>query len=99
MFLFTNTKLALDKSEIPVGAYSLYVIPDKERWTLIVNKDVSAGSPYDQQRDLLRTPMQIGQLGQKQPGAKVIFAHISPKQCNMRIYNDKTGAWAEFKER
>ena len=99
MFLFTDTELTLEKSEIPAGAYSVYVIPDKEQWMLIVNRSVSTGDSYDQQKDLLRAPMQIGQLSQRQPRVKVVFGHVSPKQCNMRIYYGKTGAWAEFKEK
>jgi hypothetical protein len=99
MYLFTQTELSLNKTEIPAGAYSMYLIPDKEKWTLIVNKSVSAGAPYDQQQDLLRVPMEIGQLSQGKPRIKVVFGHLAPRQCNMRIYYGKTGAWAEFKEK
>ena len=99
MYLFTQTELSLNKTEIPAGAYSMYLIPDKEKWTLVVNKSVSAGAAYDQQQDLLRVPMEIGQLSQGKARVKVVFGHVAPKQCNMRIYYGKTGAWAEFKEK
>ena len=99
MYLFTQVELSLANSAIPVGAYSMYVIPGKEHWTLVINKGVSASIPYDQQQDLLRAPMQIGQLGQPANQVKVIFGHVAPKQCNMRIYYGKTGAWVEFKEK
>lgn len=95
MFLFTSTVLSLGGSSIPRGAYSLYVIPEKDKWTLVINKAVSAGAPYQQQQDLTRQSMQIGQLTEPQ-SFEVAFAQ-SDKQCNMRIYYGKIGAWgAEF---
>jgi hypothetical protein len=31
--------------------------------------------------------------------AQIAFAHIAPKQCNLRVYYEKAGAWAEFEEK
>lgn len=99
MVLFTQTALTLGNSQIPEGAYSLYVIPEKENWTLVVNKNVAAGSKYDEKQDLVRAPMQSGEIDNPLKQPKVAFAHVAPKQCNMRLYYEKTGAWVEFKER
>lgn len=98
MFLFTPVALGIGNSEIPVGAFSLYVIPGHDDWTLIVNKNVTEGAKYDETQDLLRTPMEIGGLSQPVTEITVYFAHIAPKQCNMRLYYGKIGAWAEFRE-
>lgn len=95
MFLFTSVELSLGSVTVPPGAFSMYVIPEKDKWTLIINKAVSTGAPYQQQQDLTRQSMQIGQLSEPQ-ALEVAFAQ-APKQCNMRIYSGKTGAWAEFK--
>jgi Protein of unknown function (DUF2911) len=46
MILFTQTALTLGNSNIPEGAYSLYVIPEKQKWMLIVNKNVTPNSKY-----------------------------------------------------
>ena len=99
VFLFTQTALTLSSSDIPEGAYRLYVIPEKQSWTLVVNKNVNAGSKYDQTQDLVRSPMQIGEAESlfKQPD--LAFAHVAPKRCNMRLYYEKTGSWAEFHEK
>ena len=98
MFLFTQTALTLGSSEIPAGAYSLYVIPEDQTWTLVVNRNVNAGN-YDEKQDLVRVPMQIGQAEDLLKQPKVVFAQVGPKQCNMRLYYEKTGAWAEFREK
>ena len=97
MFLFTDTELLIGDSSVPTGAYSMYVIPAKNSWTLVLNKNVSDPNKYDEHQDLLRVPMQTGQLSKPEQFA-VSFGHVAPKQCNMRIYYGKTGAWAEFKE-
>ena len=64
-----------------------------------MNRNVTAGSKYDEKQDLARAPMQIGEIDSPVKQPQVLFAHIAPKQCNMRLYYEKTGAWAEFRER
>jgi len=99
MILFTQTVLTVGNSVIPEGAYSLYVIPEKQKWTLIVNKSVTPNSKYDPAQDLVRVPMPTGEIGQALKEPKLTFAHIAPKQCNLRLYYENTGAWAEFREK
>jgi Protein of unknown function (DUF2911) len=97
MVLFTQTDLTIGNSQIPVGAYSVYLIPGKDRWTLVINKNVKPGE-YNPQQDLVRAPMDVAQISAPQPFS-VVFAHMAPKQCNIRLYEAKTGAWAEFHEK
>ena len=99
MILYTQTKLTLGNAEIPEGAYSLYVIPEKQNWTLVVNRNVTPGSKYDEKQDLARAPMEIGQIDSPAKQPQILFGHTAAKQCNMRLYYDTTGAWVEFRER
>lgn len=99
MILFTQTRLTLGNSEIPEGAYSLYVIPEKQNWTLVVNRNVTAGSKYDEKQDLARAPMQIGEIDSTAKQPQILFGHTAAKQCNMRLYYETTGAWVEFQEK
>ncbi len=96
MILFTQSALTLGSAEIPADAYSLYIIPQDQQWTLVVNKNVKAGSKYDEKQDVVRAPMQIGQIDSPIKPAQIAFDHIAPKQCNLRVYYEKAGAWAEF---
>jgi len=98
MFLFTQSPLSMGNSQIPIGAYSMYIIPRKENWTLILNKNVAKSGKYDEHQDLSRVEMQIGQLSEPNKQFSLFFGHVSPKQCNLRIYFGKIGTWAEFKE-
>ncbi|MGH9528954.1 MAG: DUF2911 domain-containing protein [Terriglobales bacterium] len=98
MFFFTSAPLAAGKSQVPIGAFSMYLLRERKNWNLVLNKDVAGGSKYDERQDLLRATMQTGQISEPQQ-FKVLFAHVAPKQCNMRIYQGKTGAWIEFQEK
>src|ERR1051325_3716870 len=62
MLLFTETPVTVAGVQLAIGAYSMYVIPDKGKWTLIINKSIDAKAPYDEKQDLARAVMQTGQL-------------------------------------
>lgn len=98
MLLFTQSATTLGGSPIPIGAFSMYVIPGKDNWTLIVNRNVTSGSKYDQTQDLARTSMQTAKLDNPLSQMKISLGHVSDKQCEIRVYFGKIGAWAEFKE-
>ena len=99
MTLFTAVPLMLDNSTIPTGAYSVYVIPNKKEWTLIVNKNVTAGAAYDEKEDVARSSMELGEVDTPPKQLQVSFAHIAPKDCSIRLYYGKTGAFTDFKEK
>ena len=99
MILFTQTALSVGNVNVPIGAYSLYIIPVARQWTLVVNKNVNPGAKYDQQQDIVRVPMQSGGLSEPVSGVQVVFAHLEPKKCNMRLYRANKGVWASFEER
>jgi len=95
MLLFTETPVKVAGVELAVGAYSMYVIPDKGKWTLIINKNIAQGATYDEKQDLARTPMETGQLPAVIDQPHVSFGHIAPKVCSLRVDFAKTGAWAD----
>jgi hypothetical protein len=99
MYLFTEAAISISNTEIPVGAYSMYVIPEKKQWTLIINKSVNEGKAYQQQQDVVRVALDTGDLSEPSEQIKLAFGHLAPKQCNLRIYYGKIGAWAEFEEK
>jgi len=98
MTLFTGATLALNNSSIPAGAYSVYVIPNKKEWTLIVNKNVNATTAYDEKQDVARAAMELGEVNSPDKQLQVSFAHTGAKVCSIRLYYGKTGAFAEFTE-
>jgi hypothetical protein len=95
--LFTEAQLTLAGTTIPVGAYSVYPIPGRDRWTLAVNKNVTAGAPYDEKQDLARASMETAPIDVPQD-LDVAFGHVGSK-CTLRIYFAKVGAFADFTEK
>lgn len=63
------TKITITKpiyfngKELPAGEYSIFTIPAKEGWTLIINKQTNMwGTDHVPENDLLHIPMQSGAL-------------------------------------
>ena len=97
MTLFTETQISLGGTIIPVGAYTLYAIPGG-KWTLVVNRNVTQGAPYDEKLDLARAQMEMMSLTESVPELDLALAHTGSK-CGLRIYFAKVAAVAEFVEK
>lgn len=95
MTLFTEAQLNFAGATIPVGAYTVYPIPAKDKWTLVISKNVTAGSAYDEKQDLARAPMETDQVSQAAESLEVAFAHTGEK-CTLRIYFGKSASFAPF---
>ena len=95
MTLFTEAQLTLGSSVIPIGAYTVYPIPARDHWTLVVNKNVTPGAAYDEKQDVGRAAMETDQVEQASEALEVAFAHNQMK-CTLRIYVGKTASFADF---
>lgn len=96
--LFLDTDISIGGAVLRVGAYGLYILPDKKAWTLIVNKSAKGGREYDKTQDLARLQMESGDLGHQVEVPQLALAHTAPAQCSLRIYAGSTMAWGEIKE-
>jgi len=95
MTLFTEAQLSFGGATIPVGAYTVYPIPGKDKWTLVVNKNVAPHSAYDEKQDIARAPIETDQVSQPSDALEVAFAHTGDK-CTLRIYYGKSACFAPF---
>ena len=98
MTLFTEAQLIFGGSTIPVGAYTVYPIPAKDKWTLVVNKNVTPGAAYDEKQDIARAAIETDQVSQPAESLEVAFAHVGEK-CTLRIYIGKSASFASFTAR
>lgn len=96
MTLFTETEMALGSTLLPVGAYTMYLLPGKKNWTLIVSRNATIDGKYDQKQDLVRATMQTGELNHAEKELKVFFGHIGPKRCEINVDYGKNRAWIDF---
>jgi Protein of unknown function (DUF2911) len=97
--MFVQTPITLGGSTIGLGAYSIHLIPDKKNWTVIVNKGVTSGAAYNPAQDVARGPMEIGEIPEPTKTLQLSFAHMAAKECSLRVYYQKTGAFGEFMEK
>jgi hypothetical protein len=99
MTLFTNTAVQVGSHQLAIGAYTIFIIPNAKQWTLIVSSSTDTSGAYDEQKDLVRVPMESGELPSPQPDLAVGFEHIAAGQCNLRMDLDKAGHFASFLEK
>jgi hypothetical protein len=99
MTMFTNSPVTVAGKDLPVGAYTLFVIPEENKWTLIVSKSTDTSGKYDEHDDLARIPMQFGELSVPESQFSVYFAHVAPDQCSMRLDIDNARAWVVVQEK
>lgn len=95
MTLFSEAQLTFGNSNIPIGAYTLYPIPGKGRWSLAINKNVTAGSTYDEKQDIAKDQIETDPVEQASDALELAFAHVGSR-CTLRIYFGKIAAFAEF---
>jgi DUF2911 family protein len=95
MTLFTEAPLTFAGSSIPIGAYTVYPIPGKDKWSLVVNKNVTAGTAYDEKQDIARAQIETDPIPQPADTLEVAFAHYGLK-CTLRIYYGKVATFADF---
>lgn len=55
--LSADGDIYIEDNRIPAGKYSIYSIPNKDTWTLIINNKISWGTQYDSKEDFLRIPV------------------------------------------
>jgi hypothetical protein len=99
MTFFTETDLVLGQTTIPTGGYTMYLIPAKKEWTLIVSKNTSVDAKYDDKQDLARAQMETGQLSSPADKLSLYFGHTGPKKCEINIDFGKTRGWVSFAEK
>ncbi len=95
MTLFTEAPLSFANATIPIGAYTVYPIPAKDKWSLAVNRNVTAGAAYDEKQDIARATVETDPVPQPSEALEVAFAHVGLR-CTLRIYFGKTATFADF---
>lgn len=96
MVLFTDGTITAGSKQLGPGAYTMFVIPNKSEWTLVISKETDTKAKYDQTKDMARLPMEIGSLPQSYKQFSVILGHTGPNECSIRIYWQKNGAFSAF---
>ncbi|MFL6304787.1 MAG: DUF2911 domain-containing protein [Candidatus Sulfotelmatobacter sp.] len=89
----TSTDLLVGGQHVPAGNYTLFTIPNKDKWTLIVSKKTNEwGIPYPgADSDLLRVDMKASSISAPVENFTIAFAQ-GLQGCTLQIKWENTHA-------
>jgi hypothetical protein len=95
----TNTDLTVGGKPVPAGSYTIFVIPNKDKWTLIINKKTGEwGVPYPgEASELTRVDMKVSTLPAPVENFLIAFDKAG-NNCTMRLDWETTRASVEIAE-
>ncbi len=89
----TSADLTVGGKTVPAGKYTLFAIPDKDKWTLVISKKTGEwGTPYPgAENDFARIDMKPSTLPAAVENFTIAFDH-SASGCTMRLDWETTSA-------
>ena len=95
----TTANLTIGGKDVPAGSYTLFTIPNADKWTLIISKKTGEwGIPYPEGEDLLRTDMQVSKTSGPVENFTISF-HEMGTGCHMYLDWENTRATVELTEK
>ena len=95
--LNTEVDLVLGGTAIPRGTYSLYTVPSKTSWQLVVNKEVGqSGLVYHKQLDLARIKLQKAGLKDYVERLTISIERESPNSGALKLAWERTALTIPF---
>ena len=83
--------VTIDGKKIAAGTYSLFAIPEKDKWTIILNKelDLWGGYAYDESKDVVRVSVPVKPVSTVIEALSIAFT-TQGSVANLVIGWDKT---------
>ena len=96
----TDTNLSVGGKEVPAGSYTIFAIPDPDKWTLIISKKTGEwGVPYPgQENDLVRTDMKVSKTSGPVENFTIGFDQQG-STCTLRMEWENTRATVDLSEK
>jgi Protein of unknown function (DUF2911) len=96
----TDANLSIDGKEIPAGKYTMFTVPNADKWTLIINKKTGEwGIPYKYESDeLARLDMSVSKTDAPVENFTISF-HEMGSGCHMYLDWENTRATVEISEK
>ena len=84
--LVTPVSLHVGTLLVPAGTYTMYTLPSRDKWMLIINKQTGQwGTVYSQDRDLGRTEMKAHTLSSSQEVMSLSFEDIKKDSAELHV--------------
>ena len=96
----TSTGVTAGGRDVPAGNYTIFTVPEQNKWTLIVNKETGEwGIPYKYEaKELARIPMSVSKTSAPVENFTISFDHTGGS-CTMHLSWENTQASVEFGEK
>ena len=79
-----STDVMVGDQEVAAGTYSLYSIPGKNSWTVIINSKLSWGTRYDEATDVTRAKASASK-GPETEWFQMDFDNLSGKKAHLNL--------------
>ena len=98
--LKTDADLIIGGVNVPAGSYTLYTLPGRNNWKLIINKQTGQwGTEYSQGQDLARVDMKVGQLPSGMETFTISLDKTSGTSAVLKLDWENTVASVEVQEK
>jgi len=96
----TTAALTLAGKDVPAGNYTIFTVPDKDKWTLIISKHTGEwGIPYKyESEELGRVPMSVSSAGSPVENFTISFDQ-SGSACILKMSWENTQASVNISEK
>jgi len=87
-----GTDATIGGKEVSAGSYSIFTIPGKDEWTIIINSETElwgAGN-YDEAKDVARFKVKPGKLAEKVESFTIDFGSFTDEGCNINMSWENT---------
>jgi hypothetical protein len=96
----TEANLEFGGAKVPAGKYTLFTIPGKDTWTVIVNQETGQwGNKYNEAKDLVRVKVKPAHLEQPVEQFTISLEHTGEKSGVMKLEWENTSVPVEFSEK
>lgn len=87
--LVVSKDVTIEGHDLSKGTYSLYTIPRKDEWTIIINSKLSWGTEYDKSKDVLRFNVKPEKAGYRER-LLFYFEDVTMEEATVVIHWDET---------
>ena len=98
--LVTDTNLNVGGKDVPAGSYTIFTLPNADKWVLIISKKTGEwGIPYPGEgEDFTRVDMRVSQLSSPMENFTIGFDQTG-STCAMHVDWEKTRASVDISEK
>lgn len=81
--LTVSEDVTIEGKNLPAGKYSIYSIPGKKEWTMIINKKIQWGTVYTKEEDFVRFTVPTKKAAEKSESFTFYFSNATEESATL----------------